>query len=68
MISPTHALWIRRSMAGRLYSAFLLGLLPVVAPAQFTFTTNNGALTITGYAGSATTLVIPACASPITSV
>ena len=32
---------------------------PTLAPAQFTFTTNNGALTITAYSGNAATLVIP---------
>jgi hypothetical protein len=32
---------------------------PTLAPAQFTFTTNNGALTITAYSANAATLVIP---------
>ena len=34
-------------------------ILPVVAPAQFTFTTNNGALTITGWTGTNGIVVIP---------
>lgn len=49
---------------------FLLLLFPSVLHAQFSFTTNNGALTITGYSGSATTLVIPSATNgyPITSI
>jgi BspA type Leucine rich repeat region (6 copies) len=34
-------------------------LLPVVVQAQFLFTTNNGAITITGYTASDATVVIP---------
>jgi len=34
-------------------------MLPAVAQAQFTFTTNNGAITITGYTGSGGAVVIP---------
>lgn len=34
-------------------------MLPVIVQAQFTYTTNNGALTITGYSGSGGDLVIP---------
>jgi len=34
-------------------------MLPAVAQAQFTYATNNGAITITGYTGSAGTVVIP---------
>jgi len=33
--------------------------LPTLAKAQFTFTTNNGAITITGYSGSAGDVIIP---------
>src|ERR1017187_7421641 len=33
--------------------------LPVLAQAQFTFITNNGAITITGFSGYPTTLSIP---------
>lgn len=39
--------------------SFLLLALPAVVQAQFTFTTNNGAITITGYSGSDGTVVIP---------
>src|ERR1017187_9020974 len=34
-------------------------MLPAVVDAQFTFTTNNGAITITGYTGSGGAVVIP---------
>jgi len=37
----------------------LLLMLPVVVQAQFTFVTNNGALTITGYTGPGGDVVIP---------
>ncbi len=37
----------------------LLLALPAVGQAQFTFTTNNGAITITGYTGSNGVVVIP---------
>ena len=43
----------------RLRLMFLLLALPVVVQAQFTFTTNNGAITITGYTGSGGSVVIP---------
>lgn len=53
----------------------LLTLLLLLAPprdshAQFTFTTNNGALTITGYSGNSTMLVIPGATNgyPITCI
>jgi hypothetical protein len=36
-----------------------VALLPVVAQAQFTFVTNSGAITITGYTGSGGAVVIP---------
>ena len=44
--------------------------LPVLAQAQFTFTTNSGAITITGYSGSGGVVVIPATINgyPVTSV
>ncbi|HEY5041784.1 MAG TPA: leucine-rich repeat domain-containing protein [Verrucomicrobiae bacterium] len=35
------------------------GMLPAVAQGQFTFTTNNGAITITGYTGFGGDVVIP---------
>jgi hypothetical protein len=37
----------------------LLLALPTVVQAQFNFTTNNGAITITGYYGSDTNVTIP---------
>jgi hypothetical protein len=45
-------------------------LLPVVAQAQFTFTTNNGAITITGYTGSGGDVTIPSMTNgwPVTSI
>ena len=46
-----------------LIQAFLLCavllILPALAQAQFTFTTNNGAITITGYTGSGGDVIIP---------
>lgn len=41
-----------------LVALFLLTL-PVAVEAQFSFTTNNGALTITGYSGSGGDVIIP---------
>jgi len=43
----------------KLLPILLLLALPVVVQAQFTFTTNNGAITITGYTGSNSVVVIP---------
>ena len=45
-------------------------LLPTVVKAQFTFTTNNGAITITGYTGNPTVLNIPSTTNgyPVTSI
>lgn len=46
------------------------GLLPLVSKAQLTYTTNNGAITITGYTGSPTNIVIPASTNgyPVVSI
>jgi hypothetical protein len=38
---------------------FCCVMLPAVVQAQFTITTNNGTITITGYAGNPITLIIP---------
>jgi hypothetical protein len=48
----------------------LAGLLPLVSNAQLTYTTNNGAITITGYTGSPTNIVIPASTNgyPVTKI
>jgi len=55
-----------------LLQLFLAGalLLPAVVQAQFTFTTNNGAITITGYTGSNGTGVIPDATNgyPVTAI
>jgi len=37
----------------------LLAALPALVQAQFTWTTNNGAITITGYTGSVGVVTIP---------
>lgn len=48
----------------------LLLVLPAVVHAQFTFTTNNGAITITGYTGSGGSVVIPDTTNgyPVTTI
>ena len=47
----------------------LLGL-PTIAWSQLTFITNNGTITITGYTGSTSVLVIPSTTNgyPVTSI
>ena len=51
---------------------WLLGaaMLPAVVQAQFTFTTNNGAITITGYTGPGGNVTIPDTTNgyPVTSI
>jgi hypothetical protein len=56
-----------------LIQIYLLGaalLLPAVTQAQFTFTTNNGAITITSYTGTNPVLIIPGATNgyPVTSI
>jgi len=48
----------------------LLLLLPVVARAQFAYTTNSGAITITGYSGPGGDVAIPDAIDglPVTSI
>src|SRR4051794_9175323 len=48
----------------------LLCLLPLSAGAQFTFTTNNGAITITSYTGSGGDVTIPGATNgyPVTTI
>jgi hypothetical protein len=48
----------------------LLFVLPAMTHAQLTFTTNNGAITITGYTGNPTVLNIPSTTNdwPVTSI
>ena len=43
----------------RLLAPLLLLALPAAVQAQFTYTTNNGAITITGYIGSDSVVTIP---------
>ena len=45
-------------------------MLPAVVQAQFTFTTNNGAITITGYTGTNSIVVIPSTTNglPVTGI
>src|SRR3982750_25966 len=51
-------------------SAVLLSTLPTTLEAQFIYTTNNGAITITGYAGHGGAVEIPSSIDglPVTSV
>src|SRR5213080_418550 len=48
----------------------LVLMLPAAMQAQFTFATNNGALTITGYTGSGGNITIPSATNgmPVTSI
>ena len=48
----------------------LMMTIPTVVQAQFVYTTNSGAITITGYTGTATTLTIPSVTNgyPVTSI
>ena len=50
--------------------ALLLLAVPVAARAQFTYSTNNGALTLTRYIGADTAVIIPAVVNglPVTSI
>ena len=65
-----------RTMARRLRSAcasgrlWLLLTVPAAVQAQFNYTTNNGAITITGYTGPAGAVSIPSTINglPVTSV
>jgi hypothetical protein len=54
----------------KLLPLLLLLALPAVVQAQFTFTTNNGAITITGYTGNPTVLNIPSAINgwPVVSI
>jgi hypothetical protein len=54
----------------RLCLMLLLLALPVLVQAQFTFATNNGAITITGYTGSGGSVVIPNTTNgyPVTTI
>jgi len=54
----------------RFLPLLLLLTLPAGAQAQLLFTTNNGAITITGYSGGPTVIVIPSATNgyPVTSI
>src|ERR1019366_6113025 len=54
----------------RLLAPLLLLALPAVVQAQFTYTTNNGAITITGYTGTNGNVIIPDMINgyPVTSI
>ena len=62
--------WIGTAGAVWLVPLLLLLALPAAVQAQFTFTTNSGALTIKGYTGSGGTVVIPSATNglPVTSI
>ena len=60
---------LKSACATRLLALLLLAL-PAVVQAQFTFTTNNGAITITGYTGPGGAVTIPSTTNgyPVTSI
>src|ERR1035437_5169485 len=60
---------MKTSFKGLLSLLSLLAL-PVVVQAQFTFTTNNGALTITRYTGCGDAVTLPSTTNglPVTSI
>ena len=60
----------RRSLALWILPLLLLLALPSAAQAQFTYTTNNGAITITGYSGPGGGVDIPSTINglPVTSI
>lgn len=57
--SANHALWLVTSHGVRLLVLLLLLMPPAAAQAQYIYTTNNGAITITGYTGSGGAVAIP---------
>ena len=62
LMKPLCRLWVAAGVA--------LVLFPAVSQAQFTFTTNNGSLTITGYTGPGGAVTIPDTTNglPVTSI
>lgn len=62
--------WSMRLLRFRFAVFALVLALPAAAPAQYTYTTNNGAATITGYTGSGGPVTIPASLNglPVTSI
>ena len=70
-VSSRKGLPVRPGHAARLLLTLVLFLtLPAVVQAQFTFITNNGALTVTGYTGPGGAVDIPSTINglPVTSV
>lgn len=65
-----HFLSLRFPCAARLLSLLFILVLPAVVQAEFTFATNNGAITITGYTGTCAAVTIPANINglPVTSI
>ena len=61
---------LRPACPTRLLPLLLLLALPAAVQAQFTYTTNSGALTITGYTGSGGAVTIPSTTNglPVTSI
>ena len=64
--------WMKKSnnRPSELFALLLLLALPAVAEAQFTYTTNSGAITITGYSGPGGAVTIPSETNglPVTSI
>jgi hypothetical protein len=61
---------LRAACGARLLPLLLLSALPAVVQAQFTYTTNNGAITITGYTGLGGIVTIPSTTNglPVTGI
>ena len=69
--SPDAAAWRRSSARGTRFLALLpLLALPTLLQAQFSYTTNNGAITITGYTGPGGAVTIPSTVNgwPVTGI
>ena len=62
--------WAYMKTKRKLIQIWLLcaAMLPAVVQAQFTFTTNNGSLTLTGYTGSDRAVTIPAITNGLSVV
>jgi hypothetical protein len=64
------AMLLRTACAARLALVPVLFALPAAVPAQFVYTTNSGAITITGYTGSGGAVTIPGMINglPVTGI
>ena len=64
------AVWSMKPCLKRLLAWLLLLTLPAVAQVQFTYTTNNGAITLTHYTGSGGAVTIPSAINglPVTGI